>query len=104
MPTDENPPVDVPIPGEPEEVGPGEEEMADSVVDASVHVAALTGLSAEAAACSGRRLARADQLQGDSDRMWAVHMTTPTVFAGMGFRVAQQSGGYPANSGTGTGN
>jgi hypothetical protein len=35
--------------------------------------------------------------------MWAVALTTPTVMAGMGFRVAQQSGGYPAKSGTGTG-
>jgi hypothetical protein len=74
-----------------------------SVVDDSVHVTALTGLSAETAACSGRRIARADQLQGDADRMWAVHMTTPTVFAGMGFRVAQQSQGWPASGGTGTG-
>jgi hypothetical protein len=74
-----------------------------SVVDPSVHVAAITGLSAEAAAASGRRIARADQLQGDADRMWSVHMTTPTVMAGMGFRVAQQSAGYPANTGTGTG-
>ena len=74
-----------------------------TVVDESVHVAAITGLSAETAACSGRRIARADQLQGDSDRMWAVHMTTPTILAGMGFRVAQQSAGWPANSGTGTG-
>ena len=82
-------------------VGEGAELM--SVVDESVHVAAITGLSAETAAASGRRLVRADQLQGDADRMWAVHMTTPTVMAGMGFRVAQQSGGWPAASGTGTG-
>lgn len=82
--------------------GEGENDMA-SVVDESVHVASLTGLSAEIAACSGRRIVRADQLQGDADRMWAVHMTTPTVMAGMGFRVAQQSAGYPADSGTGTG-
>ena len=77
--------------------------MAESVVDHSVHVAAITGLSAETAAASGRRISRADQLQGDADRMWSVHMTTPTVMAGMGFRVAQQSAGFPANSGTGTG-
>lgn len=74
-----------------------------SVVDDSVHVAAITGLSAETAACSGRRIVRADQLQGDADRMWAVHMTTPTTMAAMAFRVAQQSGGWPANTGTGTG-
>jgi hypothetical protein len=93
MPDDE---LEIPIPGE------GDEAMA-SVVDDSVHVAAITGLSAETAAASGRRIARADQLQGDADRMWTVHMTTPTVMAGMGFRTAQQSAGWPADSGTGTG-
>jgi|GEM_PF-4029976 len=94
--------LDIPVPGDGTEEG--EEKMAEeSVVDQSVHVAAITGLSAEASACSGRRISRADQLQGDADRMWAVAMTTPTVLAGMGFRVAQQSGGWPAASGTGTG-
>ena len=87
--------LDIPVSGE------GVIEMA-SVVDDSVHIAAITGLSAETAAASGRRIARADQLQGDSDRMWSVHMTTPTILAAMGFRVSQQSEGYPANSGTGT--
>lgn len=101
MPTDDNAPVDVQVPGEPGDEQ-GENEMA-SVVDESVHVAAITGLSAEVAAGSARRMARADQLQGDADRMWTVAMTTPTVMAGMGFRVAQQSGGWPANSGTRTG-
>jgi hypothetical protein len=91
--------AELPVYGE----GSEEESPMASVVDESVHVAAITGLSAEVAGASGRRIARADQLQGDADRMWAVHMTTPTVMAGMGFRVAQQSGGWPASSGTGTG-
>ena len=89
-------PAELPVYGE-------QEDVMATVVDDSVHVAAITGLSAETAAASGRRIARADQLQGDADRMWAVHMTTPTVYAGMGFRVAQQSAGWPANTGTGTG-
>ncbi len=73
-----------------------------SVVDDAVNAAALSGLSAEVTACSARRLARADQLQGDSDRMWSVYMTTPNVLTGVGYRTLQQSAGYPAASGTGT--
>lgn len=83
--------------------GAGEEKtMANSVVDDAVQVAAITGLAAETAACSARRLARADQLQGDSDRMWGIFMTTPNVLTGVGYRTLQQSSGYPAASGTGT--
>lgn len=74
-----------------------------SLVDEAIQSGALSNLAAEQAACSARRIARADQLAGDSAAMWAVALTTPTVFAGMGFRVAQQSAGYPANTGTGTG-
>ena len=75
----------------------GGNDMANgtTVVDASVHVAAITGLGAETAACSGRRIVRADQLQGDSDRMWAIFMTTPNILTGMGLRVSQQDSGYP---------
>lgn len=73
-----------------------------SLVDPAIQSGALSNLAAEQAACASRRIARADQLAGDSSAMWAVALTTPTVFAGMGFRVAQQSAGYPANTGTGT--
>lgn len=94
MPPDDNT-LELPMPGE------GESEMA-TVVDDAVQVAGITGLAAEAAACSARRLARADQLQGDSDRMWGIFMTTPNVLTGVGYRTLQQSGGYPSDSGTGT--
>lgn len=74
-----------------------------SLVDPSIQSAALSGMTAEVAAASTRRTIRADQLAGDANAMWAVALTTPTVMAGMGFRVAQQSAGYPAQAGTGTG-
>ena len=66
-----------------------------TVVDDAVQINALSGLAAETAACSGRRLARADQLQGDSDRMWSIFMTTPNVLTGVGYRTLQQDTGYP---------
>ena len=74
-----------------------------SLVDDAIQSGALSNLAAEQAAAGARRINRADQLAGDAAAMWSVALTTPTVFAGMGFRVAQQSGGYPADSGTGTG-
>lgn len=77
--------------------GQGDGDMATAVDDA-VQVNALSGLAAEVAACSGRRLARADQLQGDADRMWTIFMTTPNVLTGVGYRTLQQSGGYPVPS------
>lgn len=52
-------------------------------------------LVAEASAASNRRIARADQLQGDSDRMWSVYMTTPNALTGIGYRTLQQDAGYP---------
>ena len=74
-----------------------------SLVDDAIQSGALSNLAAEQAAAAARRIARFDQLGADSAAMWGVALTTPTVMAGMGFRVAQQSGGYPASSGTGTG-
>lgn len=82
--------------------GEGDVVMA-SLVDDSIQSGALSNLAAEQAAAASRRMGRADQLAADAAAMWAVALTTPTVYAGMGFRVAQQSGGYPANTGTGTG-
>jgi len=64
---------------------------------------ALTAMGNEFGAAAARRVTLADQLGADSARMWAIAMTTPTVLAGMGFRVAQQSAGWPADSGTGSG-
>lgn len=75
---------------------------ANSQAEPNVMQAILTGMATDAAGASSRRTSRFDQLAADSAAMWGIHMTTPTIYAGMGFRVAQQSGGYPAASGTGT--
>jgi len=91
-------PATLPIEGE------GVGVMAsESLVDPAIQSGALSNLAAEQGAAAARRIMRADQLANDAAAMWTVHLTTPTIMAGMGFRVAQQSGGYPANTGTGTG-
>ena len=56
---------------------------------------AMTAMGNEFGAAAARRVNAADQLASDSERMWSIAMTTPTVLAGMGFRVAQQSEGWP---------
>ena len=81
----------------------GKESNRAASAEENTMQAVLTGMASEAAAGAARRTARADQLASDSSAMWGIHMTTPTIYAGMGFRVAQQSGGYPAKEGTGTG-
>jgi hypothetical protein len=86
----------------PVETGEGDEAMA-AAAEENVMQAVLSGMAAEAAASQARRTARMDQLSADSASMWAAALTTPTVNMGLGFRVAQQSGGYPAKEGTGTG-
>ena len=93
----DNPAV-LPVEGE-----ESEPVMAESLVDASIQSGALSNLATEQAAAAARRIGRFDQLAADSAAMWTVALTTPTVMAGMGFRVAQQSEGYPAKGGTGTG-
>lgn len=79
------------------------ENQATSQAEPNVMQAILTGMANEAASGAARRSSRFDQLAADSAAMWGIHMTTPTIYAGMGFRVAQQSEGYPASKGTGTG-
>lgn len=59
---------------------------------------ALTAMGNEFGAAAARRVGAADQLASDSQRMWSIAMTTPTVLAGMGFRVAQQPEGYPGKA------
>lgn len=44
----------------------------------------------EFAAASTARTRRADQLSGDSQAMWSIAMTSPTVNSAMGFRTATQ--------------
>lgn len=73
-----------------------------ALADDAVMVTIMTGMASAAASQADNRTKRADQLSADASAMWGIHMTTPTIFAGMGFRVAQQSAGWPAGSGTGT--
>jgi hypothetical protein len=65
---------------------------SESVVDGGLLNTALSGLAIAAAACVQRRMESADQLAGDSQRMWCIHMTTPSVTAAMGYRVMAESG------------
>lgn len=60
--------------------------MANSLAGAS---AILNG---GYAASADRRTSRADQLSGDTQAMWASHLTTPTVMAAHGMRVASEAG------------
>lgn len=63
-----------------------------SDVDPGLLRTALSGLAVAAAAATQRRMESADQLAGDSQRMWTIHMTTPSVMAGMGYRTMTESG------------
>ena len=53
---------------------------------------ALTAMANEFGAAAAARTRAADQLGSDSQRMWSIAMTTPTVNAGLGFRTATESG------------
>lgn len=66
---------------------PGEEEMEPNNL-----TIALTSLGNEFGAAAAARVRSADQLAGDSQRMWTIAMTTPSVMAGMGYRTMVESG------------
>ena len=53
---------------------------------------AMTAMANEFGASAGRRSSRADQLSGDSQAMWSVALTSPTVMAAHGMRVAAEMG------------
>ena len=53
---------------------------------------AMTILAQGAAASHDRRVSSADQLASDSQRMWSIAMTSPTVMAAQGIRMATESG------------
>lgn len=93
------PDIEIPVNGEEGTMA----QVDGSLADVSVMSSIMTGMAADAAAGASRRTGRFDQLSADSASMWAVALTTPTVMAGLGFRVSQQSAGYPASGGTGTG-
>lgn len=66
--------------------------MAEQLAEPGNLSVAMTALANEFGAAAGRRAAAADQLASDSQRMWAIAMTTPTVNAGLGYRAATESG------------
>ena len=54
--------------------------------------AAMSSLTAATATTGALIQTRAAQLSGDSQAMWSIAMTTPTVNAAMGQRIATESG------------
>lgn len=66
--------------------------MADQLAEPGNLSVAMTILANGAAAGANRRTDSADQLAADSQRMWAIAMTTPTVLAAHGMRIADESG------------
>jgi hypothetical protein len=77
--------------------------MADTLVDVGVQSTIITGLSQETAAASSSRTRRWDQLSEDSASMWAVALTSPTVFAAQGVRMLNGTPGNFGNEVKGTG-
>ena len=65
----------------------GSDNVAAEANDAVVSVA-LSGMAAGYAAAAEARVRGFDQLAIDAKAMWSIHMTTPTVLAGMGFQAA----------------
>lgn len=80
--------VDIPLPSE------GGQPMADveKLAEPGNLISAMTILANGAAAGANRRTDSADQLSGDTQRMWAIAMTTPTVMAAQGIRTMTESG------------
>lgn len=72
----------------------GEEVNAQVAFTAMANAMAnASGLANQGFAASAqRRTDAADQLAGDSQRMWSIAMTSPTVMAAHGMRVANESG------------
>lgn len=74
--------------------------IAGEAVNAQVAFTAMANGMANAgslanqgfAASAHRRTDAADQLASDSQRMWSVAMTSPTVMAAHGMRVANEAG------------
>jgi hypothetical protein len=80
--------------------GQGEEEMANetsgcggpSLTESGNIIGAMSALAQGFGAAAVRRSDAADQLASDSQRMWSIAMTSPTVMAAHGMRVANESG------------
>jgi Tfp pilus assembly protein FimT len=95
------PTIDVVTPGVIEDTADRGDGMPEAEgVNAGVAYTAMANAMANAsglatqgfAASADRRTVMADQLAGDSQRMWSIAMTSPTVMAAHGMRVASEAG------------
>lgn len=62
--------------------------MAEQVCEQGNLTIALTAMAQEFGAAAAHRVRRFDQLGADAGAMWSVHLTSPTVMAGMGYQAA----------------
>lgn len=65
---------------------------AEQLTEPGALQTAMTIIATGAAHLHERRVGAADQLASDSQRMWSIAMTTPTVMAAHGMRIADESG------------
>jgi hypothetical protein len=72
----------------------GENDMADTpaLAEPGNMAVAMTALANEFGGSAARRSNAADQLAADSQRMWSIAMTSPTVMAAHGMRIASEAG------------
>ncbi len=75
----------------------------ESSVDPAVQSTVMTGLSSEAVGASQSRLRRFDQLAEDSASLWAIAMTSPTIYAAQSIRMLNGTPGNFGNEVKGTG-
>ena len=89
MPSDSDDVLDL-DPGAVDRSEIGDSEMAEPS-QANMEVVS-TALAQGFAAAHQRRTDAADQLASDSQRMWSIAMTSPTVSSALGFRPATEAG------------
>ena len=70
----------------------GDEEMPEQIAEKGNMEVVLTGMGGEFGAATGRRVGRFDQIAADAASMWAIAMTSPTVMAAHGMKVASEAG------------
>ena len=69
-----------------------EKKTMASVVDDAIREAVIGGLAGAFTAGASRRTDRADQLSGDSQAMWSIAMTSPTIMAAAGIKTMSEAG------------
>ena len=70
----------------------GDVEMADQITEVGNLTVAVTLMANGAAGASDRRTVAADQLAADSQRMWSIAMTSPTIMAAHAMQIAGEAG------------